>query len=94
MKINRKQNEEYAELLKALAHPDRLCIVRNLIILGGTTVSYMQNCMNQPQSTLSQHIAKLRSLKVITGTRQGKEIYYEVTSENARKIIAALYDTK
>ncbi|MBN1623827.1 MAG: helix-turn-helix transcriptional regulator [Clostridia bacterium] len=94
MKINRKQNEEYAELLKALAHPDRLCIVRNLIILGGTTVSYMQNCMNQPQSTLSQHIAKLRTLKVITGTRQGKEIYYEVTNETAKKIISALYDKK
>jgi ArsR family transcriptional regulator len=94
MKINRKQNEEYAELLKALAHPDRLCIVRNLITLGGTTVSYMQNCMNQPQSTLSQHIAKLRTLKVITGTRQGKEIYYEVTNETARRIISALYDTK
>lgn len=87
-----RKNEEYAELLKALAHPDRLCIVRNLITRGGTTVSYMQKCMNQPQSTLSQHIAKLRALKVITGTRQGKEIYYEVTNKHAIKIIAALYD--
>lgn len=93
MKINRKQNEEYAELLKALAHPDRLCIVRNLIRRGGTTVSYMQACMNQPQSTLSQHIAKLRSLKIISGTRQGKEIYYEVINSNAKKIISALYET-
>jgi len=93
MNINRKQNQEYAELLKALAHPDRICIVRNLIRMGGTTVSYMQNCMNQPQSTLSQHIAKLRSLKIITGTRQGKEIYYEVTSDLARKVISALYDS-
>lgn len=90
MKIDRKKNEEYAELLKALAHPDRLCIVRNLMKRGGTTVSYMQNCMNQPQSTLSQHIAKLKAFKVIAGTRQGKEIYYEVTSDLARKIINAL----
>jgi len=93
MKIDKKKNEELAEILKALAHPDRLCIVRNLMRRGGTTVSYMQNCMNQPQSTLSQHIAKLRTLKVITGTRKGKEIYYEVTNETAKKIIDVLFES-
>ncbi len=92
MQIDKKLNEEYAEMLKALAHPARLCIVRNLIRKGSCTVSYMADCMCQPQSTLSQHIAKLRTLKIITGTRNGKEINYEVTNDLVRDIIKVLYD--
>lgn len=92
MQINTKQNIEYAEMLKALAHPARLCIVKNLIKKGGCTVSYMQTCTGQPQSTLSQHIAKLRTLKIIKGTRNGKEIKYEVTNDLVKAIINILYE--
>ncbi len=91
MQVNTKQNIEYAEMLKALAHPTRLCIVKNLIKESGCTVSYMQSCTGQPQSTLSQHIAKLRVLKIITGTRNGKEINYEVTNDLVKSIINILY---
>ena len=91
MQINTKQNIEYAEMLKALAHPTRLCIVNSLIKEGGCTVSYMQTCTGQPQSTLSQHIAKLRALKIITGTRNGKEIKYKVTNNLVISIINLLY---
>ena len=91
MQVNSKQNIEYAEMLKALAHPTRLCIVKNLIEKSGCTVSYMQSCTGQPQSTLSQHIAKLRALKIITGTRNGKEIKYEVTNDLVKSIINILY---
>lgn len=91
MKIDKVKSQENADLLKALAHPDRLCIVRNLMQRGGTTVTYMQNCMNQPQSTLSQHIAKLRTMKIITGRRDGKEIYYEVTNDLAKEVVSILY---
>jgi ArsR family transcriptional regulator len=92
MEINTKQNTEYAEMLKAMAHPARLCIIKNLIQKGSCTVSYMQTCTGQPQSTLSQHIAKLRALKIITGTRNGKEIDYEVTNDLVKSIINLLYE--
>ncbi len=91
MQINTQQNIEYAEMLKALGHPARLCIVKNLIKKGGFTVSYMQTCTGSPQSTLSQHIAKLRALKIITGTRNGKEINYKVTNDLVKSIINVLY---
>jgi ArsR family transcriptional regulator len=92
MEINTKQNIEYAEMLKAMAHPARLCIIKNLIKKGNCTVSYMQTCTGQPQSTLSQHISKLRALKIITGTRNGKEINYEVTNDLVKSIINILYE--
>ena len=55
--------ESNAELLKVLAHPVRLCIVKGLIERGPSNVSTMYTGLNMPQSTISQHLAKLKVLK-------------------------------
>lgn len=47
--------EGMAELLKALAHPVRLCIVKGLMDKK-CNVTHMQDCLELPQSTISQHI--------------------------------------
>lgn len=85
-----KQYEIHAEMLKVLAHPVRLCMVRGLMEHGECNVSYMQQCMDSPQSTISQHIQKLKAAGIIEGRRDGLEIYYSVCSDLARKIITAL----
>ncbi len=43
MAMNYSLYEEKTELLKVLAHPVRLCIVKNLLEKGATNVSKMQN---------------------------------------------------
>ncbi len=83
--------EEQAEVLKALAHPARLCIVKGLLDRGKSNVTYMQHCMNLPQSTISQHIARLKSSGIIYGTRKGLEIQYEVVSQPAIDIVNAIF---
>jgi len=83
--------DENAEILKALAHPIRLCIVEGLLNCGGCNVSNIQNCLNIPQSTISQHIAKLRSLGIISGERNGLEIIYKVVNPKAEAIINVLF---
>lgn len=80
-----------AELLKALGHPVRLCIVRGLIRQEGLNVSQLQSCLEKPQSTISQHLAKLRAAGIIAGERQGLEVYYRVISAEARKVVEALF---
>lgn len=79
-----------ADVLKALGHPARLCIVNGLINNEGCNVSYMQSCLNIPQSTVSQHISKLKAAGIIVGERKGLEIMYKVVNEDAIKIINAL----
>lgn len=81
-----------AELLKVLAHPMRLCIVRGLLRQGACNVSYMQDCLKIPQSTISQHLAKLRAAGVISGTRDGVEVHYTVVSDEAARVIRALFE--
>ncbi|MCR3761541.1 ArsR/SmtB family transcription factor [Clostridium felsineum] len=82
---------EAAELLKVLAHPARLCIVRGLLEKGECNVSYMTECMSCPQSTMSQHLQKLRLSGIIEGRRNGSEIYYKVSNKKAIELIKVLF---
>lgn len=81
---------ERAELLKALAHPVRLCIVRGLIENGGCNVSHMQSCLGAPQSTISQHLQKLRAAGIISGIRNGLEINYQVCDQRVVQLVHIL----
>jgi DNA-binding transcriptional ArsR family regulator len=87
----RKFNDE-AELLKVLAHPVRLCIVKGLLEKGECNVTYMQSCLGTPQSTVSQHLQKLKSAGIIEGRRNGLEIFYQISNEKIAALIKVLFD--
>ncbi len=86
--------EDSADLFKALGHPSRLCILYNLIEQKEGTVSEMQSCLNEPQSTVSQHVAKLRTLGIIRGDRNGTEINYKIVNEKVVEILKILRKNK
>jgi DNA-binding transcriptional ArsR family regulator len=88
---NPKLFKEKAELLKVLAHPVRLCIVRGLMAQDECNVSHIQSCLDMPQSTISQHLAKLRGAGIIEGRRCGLQVYYSVINKDARKIVRVLF---
>lgn len=82
---------EVAEILKALAHPVRLCIVKGLLEKGECNVSHMQDCLDAPQSTVSQHLQKLRAAGIIEGVRSGLEINYRVCHPQIKQLIAVFF---
>ncbi len=84
-----KKYDKKAEKLKALAHPHRLCIIKGLIE-GGCNVTKIQECLGLPQSTVSQHLAKLKSAGIIDGERNGLEICYSVVDEEIISIAKLL----
>lgn len=84
-----KKYEEISEKLKAIAHPYRLCIVKGLID-GKCNVTKMQQCLNIPQSTVSQHLAKLKAAGIIKGERNGLEICYKVVDKDIINIVNTL----
>jgi ArsR family transcriptional regulator len=90
MEKDYKKYNDTAELLKVLAHPVRLCIVRGLLNKGQCNVTYMQNCLDMPQSTVSQHLQKLRSAGIIEGDRNGLEINYRVCDERVEQLVKLL----
>jgi DNA-binding transcriptional ArsR family regulator len=94
MNKNYMEYNETAEMLKVLAHPVRLCIVNGLLGKGECNVSHMQDCLGIPQSTLSQHLQRLRSAKLIECKRNGLEINYSICDERVRELVKVLLKTK
>jgi DNA-binding transcriptional ArsR family regulator len=78
-----------AEILKALGHPVRYCIVEGLLA-GEQNVAKMVDCTGVPQPTVSQHLNILKAAGILEGHREGNQMLYSVCSKEARKIIMAL----
>ncbi|MBW4827090.1 MAG: metalloregulator ArsR/SmtB family transcription factor [Clostridiaceae bacterium] len=89
--IDKKILEEKADVLKAISHPVRLCIVRRLLKEGEKNVTEMQNCLDAPQSTVSQHLSRLKAAGVIEGRREGIEIYYKLINKDVEKILKSIF---
>jgi len=79
-----------SEILKVLGHPIRLKIVAGLMSQS-CNVKKIWECLSLPQATVSQHLALLKNKDIITGRREGVEVYYEVTSQEAINIVTAIF---
>lgn len=88
---NFEQFNEVSELLKALAHPVRLCIVKGLLKKGYCNVGYMQECLQLPQSTVSQHLQKLRSCGIVKTERKGLEVNYTIADERVKQLVQIFF---
>ncbi|MGM0396272.1 MAG: ArsR/SmtB family transcription factor [Bacillota bacterium] len=94
MRFDKVLLEEKAAILKLISHPVRLCILRGLSEEGENNVSYIQGCLDIPQSTLSQHLAKLRLSGVVKDERRGTEVYYSLADDEVKRIIDLLFKSE
>ncbi|MFJ8356638.1 ArsR/SmtB family transcription factor [Bacillus paramycoides] len=86
--------EKNAEVLKALAHPVRIKILKELITRGACNVTQIVNILGIPQSTVSQHLSKMKSQKLIMSDRKGLEVYYSAQNKTINSIVEILLDLK
>lgn len=89
-----EKNQDYnleAETLKVLGHPVRLKIVAGLMSQS-CNVKKIWECLELPQATVSQHLALLKNKGIIQGRREGVEVFYQVVSPVAKRIIGAIFD--
>jgi DNA-binding transcriptional ArsR family regulator len=80
-----------SEFLKALAHENRLMILC-ILAEGEKSVSELEDFLALRQPTVSQQLARLRADGLVSTRRDGKTIYYNLASEEARTVIGAIYD--
>ncbi len=80
-----------ANFLKSLGHPDRLRLLC-VILDGEKTVGEIEHHVGASQSSISQHLAKLRSQDIVTCRRDGRRILYSISDETVLGIISLLYD--
>ena len=80
-----------SDFLKALAHESRLLILC-ILAEGEKSVGELEEILELRQPTVSQQLARLRADGLVTTRRDGKAIYYNLASSEARVVIGAVYD--
>jgi DNA-binding transcriptional ArsR family regulator len=68
---------ELAHLLRAIAHPQRVQIVEELRS-AEKDVGTLQRALGISHSNVSQHLAVLRALRVVSERRHGRQVFYRL----------------
>ena len=80
-----------SEVLKALAHPARVCITSKLRH-ENLNMNQMQECLEISQSNVSQHLNVLKKLNLIEGKRNGTEIVYSLVDDTVREMLDLFFE--
>ncbi|HXI04127.1 MAG TPA: metalloregulator ArsR/SmtB family transcription factor [Candidatus Saccharimonadales bacterium] len=81
------------QLFKALCDPNRIALLARLAECGRPCgVTELGACCEVDLSVTSRHLATLREAGVLTSTRRGKEIHYEVRSAEIIRTLRAIAD--
>jgi ArsR family transcriptional regulator, virulence genes transcriptional regulator len=89
-KLLQENAENAAQLLTAMANQKRLMILCHLLDTE-KSVGEIASLVDLGQSPLSQHLAKLRALGLVSSRRVGQSIRYRVASCNVEKVLKTLY---
>lgn len=76
------------ELLKALSAPLRVAIVTHLQATGPMCVHELVERLGVPQPLVSQHLRILRAADIVSGRRQGREVFYVLVDQHVAHIVA------
>ena len=90
--LMRANADNACRMMKTLANRDRLMVLCQLS-QGEKRVGELEEATNILQPTLSQQLAVLREENVVSTRRDGKHIYYRISSPIAMSVMALLYAT-
>lgn len=78
-----------AASLRVLAHPVRLRIVE-VLADRRLTVGGLAEALGAEQAVVSQHLAKMRAVSLLTVEREGREAYYRVTNPACLAVLGCI----
>ncbi|MEO6985676.1 MAG: metalloregulator ArsR/SmtB family transcription factor [Paralcaligenes sp.] len=90
MDAMRRAADAACRLMKALSNQDRLLLLCQMT-QGEKCVSELESLVGIGQPTLSQQLGVLRTEKLVATRRDGKNIYYRISSPPTRAVMEVLY---
>jgi DNA-binding transcriptional ArsR family regulator len=82
--------EEAARLLGTLANPKRLLALCHLLE-GEKSVGQLAGLVGLAPTALSQHLARMRDLRLVETRRTGQTIHYRLASPALAQLLATLH---
>ena len=75
------EQNQLAQLLKALAHPARIAILQELMKSNTCICGDLVDELGLAQATISQHLKELKNAGLIQGTIEGVSVCYCINPE-------------
>lgn len=85
--ISPEQLARAADVIKVLGHGDRLRILEVLERQGEATVTEIQHAVHLSQAIVSQHLARMRGLNVVSSRRAGQHVYYCIVEPKVQHVL-------
>ena len=82
--------DDACKLMKVLSNRDRMMLLCE-IAQGEKCVSELEAALDLHQPSLSQQLTVLRKEKLVKTRREGKQIYYSLSSQVAVAVMGLLY---
>ncbi len=79
------------DFCKALGDETRQRILELLLTKGNMCVSDLVDAFNVSQPTISHHLTLLKNAGLVTGRREGKQVFYSVNQENVTMCCGKLF---
>lgn len=80
-----KQQNEIANMAKALAHPARIAILQYLVRINACICGDLVDELGLAQATISQHLKELKNVGLIQGTIEGTAVCYCINPKTWNK---------
>ena len=81
---------EASKLLKVLSNPDRMLLLCQMT-QGEFSVKELETITGILKPTLSQQLTVLREERLVNTRREGKQIFYSISSSEALAVLQVLY---
>ena len=86
------EEQELAALAKALAHPARIAILKELANRQSCVCGEIVDCLPLAQSTVSQHLKILKDSGLIQGDVDGPRVCYCINPQQLHRLKALVAD--
>jgi DNA-binding transcriptional ArsR family regulator len=91
LKMNEKEAEQVAQVLKAVAHPVRLKIIE-FLSRGEKYVGEIMEAVGGKQSITSQQLTMMKDRGVLSCRKDGAKVYYRIENKNVIKLLNCIYE--
>ena len=76
-----------AGVFQALGNPTRIAIVELLRDEGEVPVTRIYEQLNLEQANVSQHLAVLRAKQIVSGRKEGNQVFYSLRDRTFGKVL-------
>ncbi|MDQ0291811.1 ArsR/SmtB family transcription factor [Oligosphaera ethanolica] len=94
LKFEKKTCQEEAEVFKALGHPTRLWIVKQLADGQEHCVCEFVDAIGVQFATISQHLTILRQAGIVESDKRGQSVFYRLRCPCILDVVTCMQNRK